>query len=82
MCLLETGVKRAATNETPGRRRAFRLSARATPSIQGAPTISNGVSVPRPTESGSTSRKPMPGYRAAWRTLRMLGDGFTHGRPV
>ena len=41
--------------------RAFSSAASLTPSIHGAPTCSNGVSVPRPTEMFVPSIAPMPG---------------------
>ena len=61
---------------------AFSVSARRTPSIQGAPICSNGVSVPRPTEMFVPSIAPMPGYTVAWIRLRMFGDGLIQEGPV
>src|SRR5215510_14000705 len=72
------GVKRTGTNRTPGSRAAFNMDASFRPSSHGAPTSSNGVSVPRPTETFVVSSKPMPGYRLASVRLLMLGDGLTH----
>src|SRR5580698_8013030 len=79
---LDVGVNVTGTNRTPAIPRAFKYAASSFPLIQGAPTNSNGVSVPRPTETFVPSIRATPGYRAASITLRKFGDGFTHTRPV
>ena len=75
-------MKAVGYTRTPGRRRAFSASASRGPSIHGAPTCSNGVSVPRPTDRFAHSIAPMPGYSVASFRFRMFGDGFTHSIPV
>src|SRR5205807_2258576 len=70
------------TKRTPAIPRPFRYAANSLLLIQGAPTSSNGVSVPRPTEMFVPSISATPGYSAAWVTLRKFGDGFTHSSPV
>jgi len=43
------GVKLSGRKRTPGMRRVFKKAASLPPLIQGAPSFSNGASVPRPT---------------------------------
>ena len=57
----DDGVNRTGVKRTPGIPRAFRVEATRVPSIHGAPNCSNGVSVPRPTETFVVSRRPTPG---------------------
>jgi FAD/FMN-containing dehydrogenase len=78
----ERGVNRTGTKRTPGIRRLFRYDERLCASIQGAPTSSKGVSVPRPTETFVVSSSPIPGYKVASVRLRIFGDGFTQVRFV
>src|SRR5262249_1227984 len=70
------GVNLIGTNRTPGKRARFSASDSFWPSIQGAPTTSNGVSVPRPTDTVVDSRSPIPGDSVGSFRLRRLGDGF------
>src|ERR1700722_15861572 len=76
--LLDDGVKPMGTKRTLWIPRAFKYAASSRPFIQGAPTTSNGVSVPRPTETFAPSIKATPGYKPAAVTLRKFGEGFTH----
>src|SRR5436189_6287727 len=76
------GLNRIGIKRTPGMRRAFKYAASFGPSIQGAPTTSNGVSVPRPTETFVVSSRPMPGYKVASVRLRMFGEGLIQVSPV
>src|SRR5262245_33626603 len=76
------GLKLTGTNLTPGSRRAFKYAESFWPSNQGAPMISNGVSVPRPTDRFVVSSKPIPGYRVASVRLRMFGEGLIQVSPV
>ena len=48
----------------------------------GAPTITNGVSVPRPTETCMFSSMQVAGYSVAAVRFRRFGDGLIHSRPV
>ena len=54
------GVKITGSKRTPGRRRSLSALARTCGSIHGAPTTSNGASVPRPTDSFVASSSPTP----------------------
>src|SRR5436309_1939899 len=47
-----------------------------------APSSSNGVSVPLPTDTLVPSTRATPGYRVASVRLRRFGDGFTHPSAV
>src|SRR5581483_9333489 len=76
------GRNRRGINRTPGKWRPFKYTATSRARNHGAPTISNGVSVPRPTETDFPSSKHVPGYKIASVKLRMLGDGLTHSNPV
>src|SRR5215813_14455013 len=76
------GVKLTGTKRTPGMLRAFRYAASSLPLIHGAPSNSNGVSVPRPTETLAPSTIPTPGYKVAAVRLRRFGDGLIHSRSV
>jgi hypothetical protein len=58
---LVVGVKRRGRKRTPGSSRALRWVASSGPFNQGAPMISNGVSVPRPTDRLVVSSRPIPG---------------------
>src|SRR4029077_1964149 len=62
--------------------RPFRYAASSLPFTQGAPNTSNGLSVPRPTETFVPSIIATPGYSEASYTLLKFGDGFTHTSPV
>ena len=55
------GVKYAAVNTTPGRFFAFISRASHTASRNGAPMISNGQAVPRPSETFVPSKRHVPG---------------------
>ena len=57
----EAAPKRTGEKRTPGIALAERSCASREPSIHGAPRISKGVSVPRPTERFVVSRRPIPG---------------------
>ena len=59
--VLAVGVKVASSIATPGRAASRRAFASAAPSIQGAPSCSNGLGVPRPTLRLVSSRRPTPG---------------------
>src|SRR5882672_3749973 len=58
------GVNQVGTNRTPGIWRAFRYCANTRGLIHGAPNTSNGVSVPRPTDTFVYSKIPIPVYSA------------------
>src|SRR5215475_4639397 len=75
-------MKRRGTKRTPGNLALFNASASLGPSTHGAPTTSNGVSVPRPTETLVGSSRQTPGYKVASVRLRMFGEGLTHVSPV
>ena len=75
-------MKRIGTTRTPGGFARLTRSASSRSRIHGAPITSNGVSVPRPTETLVVSNRPMPGYSTAAVSDRMFGDGLTHARPV
>src|SRR5262249_54231416 len=76
------GVNLIGTNLTPAKPARFNASASFCPSIHGAPTTSNGVSVPRPTETLVVSSRPIPGYNNACVRLLRFGDGFTQVNAV
>src|SRR3989442_15376024 len=76
------GMKLAATKRKPEMFLAFRYCASSVPLIQGAPSNSNGISVPLPTETLVPSTSATPGYNVASVRRRRLGDGFTHANPV
>src|SRR5437773_2230424 len=76
------GLKLIGTKRAPLILRLLRYPLSFWPSIHGAPTTSNGVSVPRPTETFVVSSKPMPGYNVASVNERIFGDGFVHIWPV
>src|SRR5216110_3083955 len=78
----DDGVNATGTNRTPAICRAFKYAASSRPFIQGAPSNSNGVSVPRPTETLVPSTKATPGYKVASVKLRKFGEGLVHSRPV
>src|SRR6185312_4109140 len=80
--MLDAGVNVVGTKRTPEMFRAFRYWANSFPLIHGAPTISNGVSVPRPTERFVPSTSATPGYKVVSVRLRRFGDGFTQASPV
>src|SRR5271169_1603482 len=79
---LAAGVNVTGTNRTPAIPRTFKYAASSLLFIHGAPSNSNGVSVPRPTETLVPSISATPGYNAASVTLLKFGDGFTHTSPV
>ena len=60
-CLWKVGSKNTGLKCTPGNPRAFIASARRSPSIHGAPTSSNGLVVPRPSDSIVPSNITAPG---------------------
>jgi hypothetical protein len=59
--LLLVGVNSTGAKVTPGSPRAESSAASLRPSSHGAPTISNGVSEPRPTDRLVVSSRPIPG---------------------
>src|SRR5260370_7069306 len=75
--LLAVGVKLVGTKRTPVMFLAFRYSASWRALTQGAPMISNGVPVPRPTEIFVPSTSPTLGYKSASFKLPKLCEGFT-----
>src|SRR3569833_938362 len=77
---LRVGVKYTGIKLTPPLSEwiAFNLAAISRGSTYGAPTNSNGVSVPLPTETLVISMRPIPGYVVACVSGRILGDGFVH----
>src|SRR6185312_11379415 len=80
--MLELGVKVTGTKRTPEIFLAFRYWASSFPLIHGAPMISNGVSVPRPTEIFVNSTSAIPGYNVVCVRSRRFGEGFTQASPV
>src|SRR5260370_25946104 len=80
--LLAVGVKLVGTKRTSVMFLAFRYSASWRALTQGAPMISNGVSVPRPTEIFVPSTSPTLGYKVASFKLRKLGEGLTQSTDV
>src|SRR5438876_365266 len=74
--------KSDTSSEFPEISRALRYCASSRPWIQGAPSSSNGVSVPLPTDTLVPSTRATPGYRVASVRLRRFGDGFTHPSAV
>src|SRR5437016_13481932 len=80
--VLEDGVKLTENIRTTAISRAFRSAASYLPLIPGAPSTSDGVSAPLPTETLVPSIRATPGYSAASVTLRRLGDGLIQARPV
>ena len=60
-CTDEVGVNATGAKRTPGSRRRFSVRASVVASSHGAPTSSNGVSVPRPTETFVVSSSATPG---------------------
>src|SRR5580693_4732492 len=84
-CPLKTadvGVNVTGTKRTPAIPRAFKYAANSRLFIHGAPRSSNGVSVPRPTETFVPSIIATPVYSPASVILRKFGDGFTQASPV
>src|SRR5215468_8792875 len=78
----ETGISNCETNLTPGKCFAFSAVATSSPFIHGAPKISNGASVPRPTEIPAFCKISKPGYRIAPFVVRKFGEGGTQRIPV
>src|SRR5437660_1637524 len=70
---LDDGVNDVASKWIPGNDIAVSSRASVAPSTYGAPATSNGVSVPRPTDTAD-SKIPMPGYSPASVTLRIFGE--------
>src|SRR5437016_9523972 len=78
---LAFGVNRTGTNRAPGRPVRFSSAASLPSSMYGAPTTSNGVSVPRPTDTAD-SNNPTPGYRMASVRFLIFGEGLVQGQSV
>src|SRR4029078_3401171 len=76
------GLNLIGTKRTPFTFRSLRYLANCWPSLPGAHTTSNGVAVPRPTETFVVSSRPMPGYSVASLSERIFGDGLIHVCPV
>src|SRR6267154_4853969 len=78
----ETGISNCETNFSPGKCFAFSADATSSPFIHGAPKISNGASVPRPTEIPAFCKISSPEYKIAPFVVRKFGEGGTHRKPV
>src|SRR5208283_1833305 len=76
------GVNQISRNFTPGSLSAFNAFASVNPSIHGAPKISNGRVVPRPSDKSVPSSMTCPGYTVAESSVGRFGDGMTHGSDV
>src|ERR1017187_4649237 len=78
----ESGVNRSDRKRTPRIDRRFMYPANSSPCIHGAPKRSNGLSVPRPTDTPPACKISRPGYKTSASVERRFGDGSTQDKPV